>query len=95
MMDKVRYGIIGIGKQGSNYAKRLFKGMDKNGVIAAVCDIKEDRRQWAQDNLPGVKVFEDYKEMLASDAIDAVIIDTPHSRHCDRGARRGQACAVR
>ena len=28
-MDKVRYGIIGIGKQGSNYAKRLFKGMDK------------------------------------------------------------------
>lgn len=80
-MDKVRYGIIGIGKQGSNYAKRLFKGMDKNGVLAAVCDIKEDRRQWATDNLAGVKVFEDYKEMLASDAIDAVIIDTPHYAH--------------
>ena len=80
-MDKVRYGIIGIGKQGSNYAKRLFKGMDKNGVLAAVCDIKEDRRQWATDNLAGFKVFEDYKEMLASDAIDAVIIDTPHYAH--------------
>ena len=38
-MDKVRYGIVGIGKQGSNYAKRLKKGMDKNGVLTAVCDI--------------------------------------------------------
>lgn len=80
-MDKVRYGIIGIGKQGSNYAKRLFKGMDKNGQLVAVCDISEDRRKWAETALPGVKIFSDYKEMLASKLIDAVIIDTPHYAH--------------
>lgn len=80
-MDKVRYGIIGIGKQGSNYAKRLFKGMDKNGQLVAVCDISEDRRKWAETALPGVKIFNDYKEMLASKLIDAVIIDTPHYAH--------------
>lgn len=50
-MDKVRYGIVGIGKQGSNYAKRLKKGMDKNGVLTAVCDIDEGRRKWAESNL--------------------------------------------
>lgn len=80
-MDKVRYGIIGIGKQGSNYAKRLFKGMDKNGQLVAVCDISEARRKWAETALPGVKIFSDYKEMLASKLIDAVIIDTPHYAH--------------
>ena len=80
-MDKVRYGIIGIGKQGSNYAKRLFKGMDKNGQLVAVCDISEDRRKWAETALPGVKIFSDYKEMLASKLIDAVIIDTPRYAH--------------
>lgn len=80
-MSKVKYGIIGIGKQGSNYAKRLFKGMDKNGQLVAVCDIEANRREWAEKNLTGVKVFSDYKEMLSSGLIDAVIIDTPHYAH--------------
>ena len=38
-MKKLRYGIVGIGKQGSMYAKRLLKGLDKNGELASVCDI--------------------------------------------------------
>lgn len=80
-MDKVRYGIVGIGKQGSNYAKRLKKGMDKNGVLTAVCDIDEGRRKWAESNLEGVKVFSDRADMFASGLIDAVIIDTPHYAH--------------
>lgn len=80
-MNKVRYGIVGIGKQGSNYAKRLYKGMDKNGVIAAVCDSSEARRKWAEENLKGVKVFDNYKAMFDSKLIDAVIIDTPHYEH--------------
>lgn len=80
-MDKVRYGIVGIGKQGSNYAKRLKKGMDKNGVLTAVCDIDEGRRKWAERNLEGVKVFSDRADMFASGLIDAVIIDTPHYAH--------------
>lgn len=80
-MDKVRYGIVGIGKQGSNYARRLKKGMDKNGVLTAVCDIDEGRRKWAESNLEGVKVFSDRADMFASGLIDAVIIDTPHYAH--------------
>ncbi len=31
-MDKVRYGIIGIGKQGGGYAAALAKGEDCEGV---------------------------------------------------------------
>lgn len=82
MADKVRYGIVGIGKQGSRYAGQLFAGMDKNGVLSAVCDIAEDRREWAKNKFGDkVKVFENYEDMFSSGLIDAVIIDTPHYAH--------------
>ena len=81
-MDKVRYGIVGIGKQGSGYASKLFAGMDKNAVLTAVCDTAEDRREWAKQKFGDkVKVFDDYEKMLTSGLIDAVIVDTPHYAH--------------
>ncbi|MCI8421328.1 MAG: hypothetical protein HFE34_03470 [Clostridia bacterium] len=61
--NKIRYGIIGIGKQGSRYAGQLFAGMDKNGVLTAVCDIAEDRRAWATQKFGDkVKVFDQIKK---------------------------------
>ncbi|MDE7348638.1 MAG: Gfo/Idh/MocA family oxidoreductase, partial [Clostridia bacterium] len=81
-MGKVRYGIIGIGKQGSRYAGQLFAGMDKNGVLTAVCDIAEDRRAWAISKFGDkVKVFDNYEALLDSKLVDVVIIDTPHYAH--------------
>ena len=39
-MEKVRFGIIGIGNQGSMYAAHLFAGgRIENGVVTALCDI--------------------------------------------------------
>ena len=81
-MEKVRYGIVGIGKQGSGYASKLFAGMDKNAVLTAVCDIAADRREWAKNKFADkVKIFDNYEDMLTSGLIDAVIIDTPHYAH--------------
>ncbi len=80
-MDKVRYGIIGIGKMGSIHAYKLKKGLIKNATITAVCDIEPKRRDWAEKNLKDVKIFEDYKELLKSGLIDAVVIAVPHYLH--------------
>ncbi len=80
-MNKLRYGIIGIGKQGSGYAKRLYKGKDKYAVLTAVCDIEPERQKWAKKNLKGVAFFEDYCALLRSPEVDAVIIVTPHYLH--------------
>lgn len=80
--NKIRYGIIGIGKQGSRYAGQLFAGMDKNGVLTAVCDIAEDRRAWATQKFGDkVKVFDNYEALLDSKLVDVVLIDTPHYAH--------------
>ena len=40
MMEKVRFGIIGLGNQGSMYAAHLFGGGKiEHGVVTALCDI--------------------------------------------------------
>lgn len=82
-MDKVRYGIVGLGKQGTMYSKLFTKGGSvlKGAVLTAVCDIDAGRREYAEKSLPGVKVFEDYNEMFASGLIDAVMVETPHYFH--------------
>lgn len=84
-MDKVRYGIVGIGKQGSLYCKLLTKlnFLVKGAELVAVCDIAEDRRKWAAENLKGVKIFSDYNEMFASGLIDVAMVETPHYFHAE------------
>ena len=43
-MKKVRYGIVGLGNQGTHYAVKLFaEGKIENGVIGALCDIDPTR----------------------------------------------------
>ena len=64
-MNKVRYGIVGIGKMGGTHAKKLKQGLDQNGELAAVCDLSEERLAWAEQALAGVRRFADYRELLA------------------------------
>lgn len=80
---KIRYGIVGIGKQGTFYTKIFtkMKCLVKGAELTAVCDIDEGRRKYAEENLKGVKVFSDYKEMIKSGLIDVVMVDTPHYFH--------------
>lgn len=82
-MNKIRYGIVGIGKQGTYYTMLFtkLKSFIKGSVLTAVCDISEDRRNYAEKNLKGVAVFDDYNKMFASGLIDAVMIVTPHYFH--------------
>lgn len=82
-MNKVRYGIVGIGKQGTLYAKALtkLKAFVKGAELSAICDLDKGRREWAEQNLKGVKVFENYLDMFESGLIDAVIVVTPHYFH--------------
>lgn len=51
-MEKVRFGIIGIGGMGSIHANYLKNGKIEGAVLSAVCDIKESRKEWAKENLP-------------------------------------------
>ncbi len=80
-MENVRYGVIGIGNMGTSHSGWLAGGKIPGATLTAVCDIDEKRRAWAKENLPEVAVFEDYKELLDSSLVDAVIIAVPHYLH--------------
>ncbi|MBO7253556.1 MAG: Gfo/Idh/MocA family oxidoreductase, partial [Oscillospiraceae bacterium] len=90
-MDKIRYGIIGFGAQGSSYCNILtgtsmFPGFPAAPVpahceLGAVCDIDPAKREAVKAKFPEVPVYEDYKEMIASGNVDAVITTVPHYLH--------------
>ncbi|MBQ2957334.1 MAG: Gfo/Idh/MocA family oxidoreductase [Clostridia bacterium] len=86
-MDKVRYGIIGVGSQGSFYANYLTGGMamrgaaPTNAVLGALCDIDPDKKTMCEIMYPEVPFFTDYKEMIASGLVDAVVTTVPHYLH--------------
>lgn len=95
-MNKVRFGIIGIGKMGAGHVQRFpnvsakpeniiqyagkFSKL-KNAELTAVCDIAPERKEWALKNLPGIDFFDDYKDLIASGKVDAVLVATPHYAH--------------
>ena len=81
-MDKVRFGIIGIGNMGSSHATYLDAGEIDGACLTAVCDIKQSRLDWAKEKFgEKVALFENYKDMLASGLVDCVIVAVPHYDH--------------
>ncbi len=91
-MEKVRFGIIGLGNMGSAHCSTFLKGKKEadgsylpvqNGVLTAICDIKPERIEKIKEmeGAEGLASFTDYKEMLSSGLVDAVIIAVPHYFH--------------
>ncbi|MGE7610717.1 Gfo/Idh/MocA family protein [Paenibacillus sp. NPDC101420] len=80
-MDTVRYGIIGIGNMGTAHAQSLLSEI-KGAELTAVCDIREERLKWAEEQLPeNVRKYSTPKELFESRIMDAVLICTPHYDH--------------
>lgn len=83
-MKKVRFGIVGIGNQGTYYANLLKDNKVENGILVALCDIDKEKLQIAKDNfgdVEGVKFYDNYLSMLDDNVCDAVLVETPHYDH--------------
>lgn len=78
--DRITLGFIGVGGMGSNHLNRFLR----NGrvEVVAVCDVDEGRRLGAQEKVgKGCAAYNDYRELLQRDDIDAVVISTPDHWH--------------
>lgn len=82
-MEKVRFGIIGVGNMGSSHAKKFLGGKVENGVLTAICDLKKERLDavCALDGGADLATYTDYHDLLASGKADAVIVAVPHYFH--------------
>jgi len=88
----VSIGLIGSGDRGTLDAGLLVNL--PNARLVALCDIYDDRIERAKKNIPlkDLKVYKDYRELLASD-VDAVIIATPvflHPEHFEAAVKAGK-----
>ncbi|MBR2449422.1 MAG: Gfo/Idh/MocA family oxidoreductase, partial [Clostridia bacterium] len=83
-MKKIRFGIIGLGNQGSSYTLNIFdKGIIENGYVAAACDVNPAKSENLKSKTSNKDIvyFDDYKKMLDSGLVDAVLVETPHYQH--------------
>ena len=77
-MEKVRFGIVGMGNMGSSHAAYL--NSVPRAVLAAVCDVDADRRDRAAQK-HAVPAFATPAELIGSGVCDAVLVATPHFDH--------------
>ena len=79
--ETVRLGIIGIGNMGSEHCRNIQGGKCPDVRITAVADLREDRRRWASERLPGAAVYCSGEELISAGNCDAVLIAVPHFGH--------------
>lgn len=78
--DQVRFGIVGTGSRGAYLLKHL-KGID-NGHCLAVCDIKQEALDLAASTIgTNPTKYKDYRELIARNDLDAIIIAVPLFMH--------------
>jgi predicted dehydrogenase len=77
-MSDLRLGIIGYGNMGKSHVNAF--GEIKGAMVAAICDSDPGKAEQAA-KAHNVATFIDHKEMLASGAVDAVLVAVPHYEH--------------
>ncbi|MBQ7500144.1 MAG: Gfo/Idh/MocA family oxidoreductase, partial [Clostridia bacterium] len=89
-MEEVRLAIIGVGNMGSLHVIMMSEDKVKRCRLTAVCDIKQSRLDWAKKfwnedadvkHDYDLEYYLDYKDLLKSENVDAILISTPHYLH--------------
>ena len=88
-LKKIRYGIVGVGSQGGFSARYLTGGTTMMGAaptnteLGALCDIDPAKRTMCEIMYPEVPFFDDYRDMISSGKVDAIVTTVPHYLHTE------------
>ncbi|MCY4333163.1 MAG: Gfo/Idh/MocA family oxidoreductase [Litoreibacter sp.] len=87
MTRVIKFGVIGCGLMGREFASTAARWLHLNGTkarpeIVAACDLNPELTGWFSDNVPSVtQVTDDYTALLANDAVEAIYCAVPHNLH--------------
>ncbi|NCC80060.1 MAG: Gfo/Idh/MocA family oxidoreductase [Clostridia bacterium] len=95
----VRIGIVGIGQIAEDYISLFAEGKIRDGKITALSSRNQERVNSIVSTykLGDIRTFASLEDMLKEDAVDAVIITTPHTLHpamAELALRRGKHVLV-
>ena len=84
--EKLDVGCIGVGGSKGGQDVAGMADLDDKGVpqqnIVALCDVDENNLKAMAKNLPGAKLYKDYREMLDKEkTLDAVSVTIPDHQH--------------
>jgi myo-inositol 2-dehydrogenase/D-chiro-inositol 1-dehydrogenase len=80
MKDRLKIGIVGLGRLGRRHAENLARRVDRADLVAA-CSVVPAELDWARGELGLESVYGDYGEMLERADLDAVFIASSSSVH--------------
>ena len=69
----INVGVIGVGMIGQDHIRRLTQVLSGAQVVA-VTDVDLDRARTVADDLPGAGLHQTGEELIADDAVDAVVV---------------------
>ncbi len=83
MADRtVRYGIIGTGMMGHEHARNL--ALVPGAEVTAYSDPSSEQRWWTSQLIgEAARGYEDHRDLLADEAVDAVVVASPNHTHAD------------
>ena len=82
-----RVGLAGLGYWGPNLARNF----DELAELAWLCDISDGQRERFTARYPNARVTADFDDLLADDAVDAVVVATPVPTHFELARRALEA----
>ncbi|MCP4763900.1 MAG: Gfo/Idh/MocA family oxidoreductase [archaeon] len=93
MADKIRIGIIGLGRISTLHLAAYKPEQNLNVELVAVCDKDKKKGKIIAEefNIDEKKVFTDYEELLKDNTVDAVEILTPHHFHTPMTIKAAEA----
>jgi predicted dehydrogenase len=74
--EKLNIGVIGVGGQGGSNLRNV-----SSQNIVALCDVDGETLARAAARYPKAATYQDYREMLDRNDIDAVVVSTPDHTH--------------
>lgn len=78
----IRVGIIGTGLIGEDHGRKLAS-IISGATVSAVSDVRRERAEEVAATLGGPRVFATGLELIASDAVDAVLVTSIGETHAD------------
>jgi predicted dehydrogenase len=75
--DRLRIGIVGCGGKGLSDMQECAKAHD----IVALCDVDEGKAKQARTEQPRAAFYEDWRDLLDCERLDALVVSTPDHLH--------------